>query len=153
MLNSVELNLIDFRNDLASVSADIESLQERSAALNRRLQNRKDVEKALGPVVEELSVSPEVVSKISMGQLDESWVQIICELDRRTVAYDKKITLGTRPSRASAELGPLLEKLTLKVRWPLATCHKRYEYLRKTYADTNIPERLLNVFEISLWPR
>ncbi|KAG6135671.1 hypothetical protein E4U12_001603 [Claviceps purpurea] len=114
VLNSVELNLIDFRNDLASVSADIESLQERSAALNRRLQNRKDVEKALGPVVEELSVSPEVVAKISTGQLDESWVKIICELDRRTVAYDKKIISGNQPSRASAELGPLLEKLTLK---------------------------------------
>ncbi|KAG6005859.1 hypothetical protein E4U21_007567 [Claviceps maximensis] len=114
VLNSVEINLANFRNDLASVSADIESLQERSAALNRRLQNRKDVEKALGPLVEELSLSPEFISKISIGQLDESWVKILCELDRRTATYDKKSSSETRLNKASAELGPLLEKLTLK---------------------------------------
>ncbi|KAG5983837.1 hypothetical protein E4U55_006987 [Claviceps digitariae] len=114
VLNSVEINLANFRNDLAAVSADIESLQERSAALNRRLQNRKDVEKALGPLVEELSLSPEFISKISTGQLDESWIKILGELDRRTAAYEKKTASGSQLKKASAELGPLLEKLTLK---------------------------------------
>ncbi|KAG5987060.1 hypothetical protein E4U54_005154 [Claviceps lovelessii] len=114
VLNSVEINLANFRNDLAAVSADIESLQDRSAALNRRLQNRKDVEKALGPLVEELSLSPEFISKISTGQLDDSWVKTLCDLDRRTAAYEKKTTSGSQLNKASAELGPLLEKLTLK---------------------------------------
>ncbi|KAG5931516.1 hypothetical protein E4U53_001727 [Claviceps sorghi] len=114
VLNSVEINLANFRNDLAAVSADIESLQQRSAALNRRLQNRKDVEKALGPLVDELSLSPEIISKISTGQLDESWVKILCELDRRTTSYEKKTASGSQLNRASAELGPLLNKLTLK---------------------------------------
>ncbi|QPH09884.1 hypothetical protein C2857_000936 [Epichloe festucae Fl1] len=114
VLNSVETNLASFRNDLAAVSADIESLQDRSSALNRRLQNRKDVEKALGPLVEELSVSPEVVTKISTGRIDDSWTKILSELDRRTAAYKKKSSPGSQPNKASAELGPLLEKLTLK---------------------------------------
>jgi hypothetical protein len=109
------MNLADFRNDLAAVSADIESLQERSTALNRRLENRKEVERALGPLVEELSLSPEVISKISTGHIDETWTRMLSELDRRTAAYKKKTSLGPQYNKASEELGPLLEKLTLKV--------------------------------------
>ncbi|KAG8414335.1 Vacuolar protein sorting-associated protein 52 [Metarhizium acridum] len=114
VLNSVEINLADFRNDLAAVSADIESLQERSTALNRRLENRKEVEKALGPLVEELSLSPEVISKISTGHIDDSWAKMLSELDRRTAAYKMKTSSALQHSKASEELGPLLEKLTLK---------------------------------------
>lgn len=116
ILNSVETNLTSFRNDLAAVSADIESLQARSSALTVRLENRKAVEKGLAPVVEELSVSPEVVSKISEGPIEESWVKLLSDLDRRTAAHKKNAS--QLESRAKADLGPLLEKLTLKVRSP-----------------------------------
>ncbi|RSM03922.1 hypothetical protein CEP52_007144 [Fusarium oligoseptatum] len=112
VLNSVEINLASFRNDLATVSADIESLQTRSTALNRRLENRKQVEKALGPLVEELSLSPEVISKISEGHIDETWAKMLAELDRKTISFKKKSE--TRPSKAAKDLEPILEKLTLK---------------------------------------
>jgi septal ring factor EnvC (AmiA/AmiB activator) len=113
ILNSVETNLTSFRNDLAAVSADIESLQARSTALTVRLENRKAVERGLGPVVEELSVSPDMVSKISEAHIDESWVKLLSELDKRTVAHKKNA--AQTESKAMADLGPLLEKLTLKV--------------------------------------
>ncbi|KAK1699674.1 Vps52/Sac2 family protein [Colletotrichum godetiae] len=113
VLGSVETNLTSFRNDLAAVSADIESLQSRSAAMNVRLDNRKAVEKAFGPVVEELSVSPHVVSKISEGQIDETWVRMLAEVDKRATAYKKSIS-NQGESKAWADLGPLLEKLTMK---------------------------------------
>ncbi|KAJ4156865.1 Vacuolar protein sorting-associated protein 52 [Fusarium falciforme] len=112
VLNSVEINLASFRNDLATVSADIESLQTRSTALNRRLENRKQVEKALGPLVEELSLSPEVISKISEGHIDETWAKMLAELDRKTASFKKKSE--TRPSKAAKDLEPILEKLILK---------------------------------------
>lgn len=114
VLNSVETYLTSFRNDLAVVSADIESLQTRSTALNRRLDNRKAVEKALGPLVEELSVSPEVISKISEGHIDESWAKMLNEIDRRAAAQEKRP--NSRQIKASEDLGPLLDKLTAKVR-------------------------------------
>lgn len=112
VLESVELNLANFRNDLAMVSADIESLQTRSAALNKRLENRKQVEKALGPLVEELSLPPEVISKISEGHIDESWAKMLAELDRRSNMFKKKSE--TEMSNAAKDLEPILEKLTLK---------------------------------------
>lgn len=115
VLNSVETNLASFRNDLAAVSTDIESLQSRSTALNRRLDNRKAVERALGPLVEELSLSPEIISKISSGPIDEAWIKTLSEVDRRARAHRKEASSNSLHIKASEELGPLLEKLTLKV--------------------------------------
>ncbi|KAK7745259.1 Vacuolar protein sorting-associated protein 52 [Diatrype stigma] len=113
VLNSVENNLTSFRNDLANVSADIETLQARSTALNVRLENRKAIEKGLGPVVEEISVSPTVVSKIADGHIDEPWVKALAEVDKRVTAY-KKSSSGTESTKGLQDLGPLLEKLVLK---------------------------------------
>ncbi len=104
VLNSVETNLTSFRNDLALVSADIETLQARSTALNVRLENRRVVERGLGPVVDELSVSPAVVSKIADGHIDEQWVQVLKEVDRRAAAYADN-SASQRRSKAVADLG------------------------------------------------
>ncbi len=79
-----------------------------------RLENRRLVEKGLGPVVEELSVSPVVVSKISEGHIDEQWVQALRELDKRAASY--RNNSNQKQGRALADLGPLLEKLTQKVK-------------------------------------
>ncbi|KAI2473107.1 Vps52-domain-containing protein [Annulohypoxylon bovei var. microspora] len=113
VLGSVEVNLESFRNDLATVSADIETLQARSTALNVRLGNRKAVEKGLGPVVEEISVSPTVVSKVADGHIDESWVKVVAEIDKRATAH-KKNASSAQGSKGLQDLGPLLEKLVLK---------------------------------------
>jgi len=115
MLSSVESNLTSFRNDLAAVSADIETLQARSTALNVRLENRRAVEKALAPIIEELSVPPHVVSKIAEGHIDEAWVKVLADLDKRVEAH-KKNSQQAQPIKALADVGPLLEKLVLKVR-------------------------------------
>lgn len=114
VLSSVETSLTSFRNDLAAVSADIESLQARSTSLNIRLENRKAVEKGLGPVVEELSLSPMVVSKIAEGHIDESWVKVLAELEKRSEAYKRNVKQQGQ-GKSLEDLGPLLEKLTLKV--------------------------------------
>ncbi|KAH8889785.1 Vps52-domain-containing protein [Thozetella sp. PMI_491] len=112
ILSSVETNLTSFRNDLATVSADIETLQARSTGLNVRLENRKAVEKGLGPVVEELSVSPVVVSKIAEGHIDESWIKVLAEVDKRAAAHKK--STNRAQGKAISDLGPLLEKLIIK---------------------------------------
>lgn len=95
------------------MSADIETLQARSTTLNVRLENRKAVEKCLGPLVEDLSIPPSVVSKIAEGHIDDSWPKALSELEKRSVAYKKNT--NQPESKAMADLGPLLEKLILKV--------------------------------------
>jgi hypothetical protein len=82
--------------------------------LNTRLENRKAVEKGLGPVVEELSVSPMVVSRIADGHIDEAWIKVLADLDKRATAHKKSSQKQTQ-SKAVEDIGPLLDKLILKV--------------------------------------
>lgn len=114
VLNSVEINLTSFQNDLATVSAEIETLQARSSALSIRLENRKAVESVLGPVVEEISLSPAVVKKIVEGPIDEAWVKALAEVEKRSKAMDVK-SREQRNIKGVSDLKPLLENLIHKV--------------------------------------
>jgi hypothetical protein len=117
VLNSVEINLTSFQNDLATVSAEIETLQARSTALSVRLENRKLVKSGLGPIVEEISVSPAVVKKIVEGMIDEAWVRALAEVEKRSKAMDVK-SKEQRNIKGVRDLKPLLENLVNKVRQP-----------------------------------
>jgi vacuolar protein sorting-associated protein 52 len=116
VLNSVESNLASFQNDLATVSAEIETLQSRSTALSLRLENRKLVESGLGPIVEEISVSPAIVGKIVDGVIDEAWVRALAEVGKRSRAMDIK-SKENRNIKGVRDLKPLLENLVNKVRY------------------------------------
>ncbi|KAG9231395.1 Sac2 family-domain-containing protein [Amylocarpus encephaloides] len=113
VLNTVELNLASFQNDLAAVSTEIETLQARSTALSVRLENRKIVENGLGPVVEEISVSPAVVKKIVEGAIDEAWVRALAEVEKRSKAMEVK-SKEQRNIKGISDLKPLLENLIKK---------------------------------------
>lgn len=114
VLNSVEINLTRFQNDLGAVSSEIETLQARSTALSIRLENRKVVEKGLGPIVEEITVSPAVVRKISEGIIDEAWVKALAEVEKRSKALDLK-SKEQRKIKGVNDLRPLLDHLVNKV--------------------------------------
>ena len=114
MLKSVEISLTSFQNDLGLVSAEIETLQSRSAALNTRLENRKIVEKLLGPAVEEVSISPAVVRVITEGPIDDSWLKALAELEKRSQAIEAKLK-APDTIRAVTDIKPLLDNLTSKV--------------------------------------
>jgi hypothetical protein len=96
------------------VSAEIETLQARSTALSLRLENRKIVEKGLGPVVEEITISPAVIKKISEGNIDEAWVAALAEVEKRSKSLDAKAK-ELRKFKGIADLKPLLEQLVNKV--------------------------------------
>jgi vacuolar protein sorting-associated protein 52 len=114
VLSSVETNLNSFQNDLAAVSAEIETLQARSTALSVRLENRKVVENGLGPIVEEISISPAVVRKIVEGTIDEAWVRALAEVEKRSKAMDAK-SKELRNIKGISDLKPVLENLINKV--------------------------------------
>lgn len=105
---------MSFQQDLGAVSAEIETLQSRSTAMNTRLENRKVVEKLLGPAVEEISVSPAVVLTITEGQIDSSWVKALDELDKRSKTIDGRLKDSQRTS-AISDVKPMLDDLRNKV--------------------------------------
>ncbi|KAF1836464.1 Vps52-domain-containing protein [Decorospora gaudefroyi] len=111
VLKSVEANLTNFQTDLEAVSAEIESLQNRSIALNTKLENRKVVEKLLGPAVEDISISPSVVRKIAEGPVDEAFVCALGEVEKRSKTINAKAK--DHPDlMAIKDVKPLLDDLT-----------------------------------------
>lgn len=106
--------MASFQTDLGAVSAEIETLQARSTALSTRLENRKVVEKGLGPIVEEITVSPAVVRKIAEGPIDEGWVRALAEVEKRSKALDQK-SKEHKKIKGTNDLRPLLEHLVNKV--------------------------------------
>ncbi|KAL9616726.1 MAG: hypothetical protein Q9204_008549, partial [Flavoplaca sp. TL-2023a] len=113
VLKSVQNSLTSFQQDLGAVSAEIETLQARSTAMNTRLENRKVVETLLGPAIEEVAISPEVVITLSEGPIDLAWVKALEELDKRSVMVNRT-SQTTNRSLAVADLKPLLNDLTNK---------------------------------------
>ncbi|RDI82723.1 Apoptosis-inducing factor 1 [Venturia inaequalis] len=110
VLKSVENYLTGFQTDLGAVSAEIETLQSRSTALNTKLENRRVVEKLLGPSVEDLSLSPAVVRTISEGPIDESWIKALSDLEKRTKLIESR-QQDQQKLKALDDLKPLLENL------------------------------------------
>jgi len=110
VLKSVEVSLSNFQKDLGNVSAEIETLQSRSTALNTRLENRKVVEKILGPAVEDISIAPTVVKKITEGAIDHDWVKALDILEKRSRAIESK-SKGSEKVLAIGDVKPLLEDL------------------------------------------
>lgn len=117
VLQSVEISLTNFQKDLGAVSAEIETLQSRSMALSTRLENRKTVERLLGPAVEEIAIAPAVVKRIADGPIDQAWVNAVEDLERRLSNLDSR-TKSLDSIVAISDLRPLLGDLTNLVRNP-----------------------------------
>ncbi|KAI4133617.1 MAG: hypothetical protein LQ338_000129 [Usnochroma carphineum] len=113
VLRSVQASLTSLQQDLGAVSAEIETLQSRSMAMNTRLETREKAEKLLGPAVEEVSLSPAVVTIISEGPIDSSWIKALDELDKRSKTIESK-SKATQKAAAMSDVKPLLDDLTNK---------------------------------------
>lgn len=111
---SVELYLNDFQTELGAVSAEIETLQTRSTQLNAMLENRRNVERLLGPSVEEISISPKAVRAIAEGPMDENWVRALNEIDARTTSIEAKVS-SSAGFKAIDDVRPLLVDVKNKV--------------------------------------
>lgn len=111
VLKSVESYLSAFQTDLGTVSGEIESLQNRSMSLNRQLDNRKAVEKLLGPVVDDVVLPPNDVRRLIEGDVNDTWVKALHDTDRRIKAIE-----GKDPSKVKSvqEVQPELEKIKHK---------------------------------------
>ena len=125
VLKSVEISLTSFQNDLGLVSAEIETLQSRSAAMNTRLDNRNVVEKLLGPAVEDISISPAIVQTISEGPVNEDWAKALAELEKRTASIQGKAKLPN-PPKAIQDVKPLIDNLIAMVNLCLITIPEEY---------------------------
>lgn len=111
VLKSVEGYLSSFKTDLSAVSAEIETLQSRSASLNSKLDNRQRVEKLLGPIVERMALSPHVVKKIADGPIDQVWIKSLEDLQKRAKTIQSDSNHNTK---VFDDINPMIEQLSDK---------------------------------------
>jgi hypothetical protein len=110
ILKNVEVYLTNFKAELGQVSAEIETLQARSVQLNARLDNRRHVEKLLGPAVEEITLSPHAVRAIAEGPIDETFAKALDEVEARSAILEAK-EKNSEQVKALQDLKPLLDDL------------------------------------------
>lgn len=82
--------------------------------MNVRVENRKVVEKLLGPAVEDVSIPPAVVTTIAEGPVDANWIKALQELDKRSKTFHANLKNSDR-AKAALDVKPLLDNLTNKV--------------------------------------
>lgn len=93
---------------------EIESLQSRSAQLNSQHENRRNLERLLGPAVEDVSISPKVVHLISEGPINQEWVKALNEVETRSANIEANMSTASNV-RAVEDIKPLLSDLKAKV--------------------------------------
>lgn len=120
----MESYLADFQTELGIVSAEIETLQTRSVQLNAKLENRRNVERLLGPAVEDISISPNAIRTITDGLIDEKWVKALNEIEARSISIEK--STGTS-IKAVDDVKPLLVDLKNKVGLMCRPCRLRID--------------------------
>lgn len=81
--------------------------------LNSQLENRKNVERLLGPAVEEISISPKAVKLIADGPIDDNWIKALNEIETRSKNVEAKAS-GSASIKALEDARPLLTELKNK---------------------------------------
>ncbi|KAK9461844.1 Sac2 family-domain-containing protein [Lipomyces oligophaga] len=124
VLSSVEDYLSMFEKDLGMLSAEIETLQNRSIFLNRRLENRREVESRLVILVDDIIVPPHVIKTILRGEINAKWIttiQILSSRLKRMALFRAEIHARQQQgddsvahARLINEISPLLDMLADK---------------------------------------
>ncbi|KAK9453850.1 Sac2 family-domain-containing protein [Dipodascopsis uninucleata] len=120
VLKSVEEYLSRFQDDLGLLSNEIETLQNLSIFLNRRLENRKQVESRLSALIEDLFVPPQMIRIILSGNIDSDFIMTIQTLTTRLKRMELfKVEIGSMPQSVHSikligEIDPILQMLSSK---------------------------------------
>jgi len=104
----VETFLSAFQADLGSVSSQIEFLQARSMSLSTKATNRKELEAHLGPIVDDIVLSPALIHRISEGEINDAWVKALIEFDSKFTPLHE---LEKRGIKAVGDVKPQFELL------------------------------------------
>lgn len=108
ILERMEDMLSHFKSDLGTISAEIQSLQDKSTAMKTKLKNRLGAQQLLSIVVGSIDIPAEMVKSLTEGEIDEEfsdWLAVLT--DRLKYLADP----ANRTSVAANELFPVVEKL------------------------------------------
>eukprot|EP00127_Corallochytrium_limacisporum_P003920 Clim_evm5s155 gene=Clim_evmTU5s155 len=83
ILEKIEDILAGFQNELGSISAEIQTLQDRSTEISLKLKNRKAIEGTIDGMVEQLVIPPNVIEDICNSDIGPDFIESLQEIDRK----------------------------------------------------------------------
>ncbi|KAF9109077.1 Vacuolar protein sorting-associated protein 52 [Mortierella sp. AM989] len=141
ILETMENLLSIFQTDLGNISTEIQTLQTKSVSMSIQLKNRMAVENHLNDLLEGILITPQLIRKIYDGEVDETWLATLAELNSKM--YHAKARQG-RHIRALKEVGPELERLRIK------TVEKIREFLLAKIKSFRIPNTNVQIMQHSV---
>ncbi|KAG0316787.1 Vacuolar protein sorting-associated protein 52 [Dissophora globulifera] len=141
ILETMENLLSIFQTDLGNISSEIQTLQSKSVSMSIQLKNRMAVENNLNNLLEGILVTPQLIRKIYDGEVDETWLGALTELNSKM--HHAKTRQG-RHIRALKEVGPELERLRIK------TVEKIREFLLAKIKSFRIPNTNVQIMQHSV---
>ncbi|KAF9187799.1 Histone acetyltransferase kat2b [Haplosporangium sp. Z 767] len=141
ILETMENLLSIFQTDLGNISTEIQTLQTKSVSMSVQLKNRMAVENNLNELLEGILLTPQLIRKIYHGEVDETWLAALAELNCKM--YNAKARQG-RHIRALKEVGPELERLRIK------TVEKVREFLLAKIKSFRIPNTNVQIMQHSV---
>ncbi|KAF9355376.1 Vacuolar protein sorting-associated protein 52 [Mortierella sp. NVP85] len=141
ILETMENLLSIFQTDLGNISTEIQTLQTKSVTMSIQLKNRMAVENYLNELLEGILVTPQLIRKIYDGEIDETWLGALAELNSKM--HHAKARQG-RHIRALKEVGPELERLRIK------TVEKIREFLLSKIKSFRTPNTNVQIMQHSV---
>ncbi|CAG8489569.1 2639_t:CDS:10 [Ambispora gerdemannii] len=141
-IQKMENMLSVFQMDLGNISSEIQSLQEKSLTMNIKLKNRTAVEEQLSSVLDGIVIPPPMIKKITEGDVDETWLAYLTELNRKMIYVTKN---QDKEFVAFKDVGPELEKLRLKA------AEKIRDFLLKKIKSLRIPNTNVQILQQSVF--
>jgi len=111
ILEDMGHTLTGFQNDLFTLSSNIETIQTKSHLLDTRLKNRTKLQLALHESLEGLVISPDLIKKITDGEINEFFIDHLQQIDTK-MSY--VVAQSGKKIYALKEIGPELERLRIK---------------------------------------
>ena len=72
-----------FQTDLGGISEEIKHLQDESLSMSVRLKNRRAAEEKLRKFLDNTSITPELASVVTAGNVNEAYLEAIIELSTK----------------------------------------------------------------------
>ena len=142
ILNTLESNLLIFKDKLNTINNDMKTLQSKSNEISTKLKNRKEFEEELFKLLDSIILAPEFLNDIISKDIDDDFVNKINKLEDKL----KIFISGELPeSTAIDEIIPEIRKTLAKV------CSKIYSHILNNFLmlnkqGTNIQIIQKNVF-------
>ncbi|EGC29367.1 hypothetical protein DICPUDRAFT_159058 [Dictyostelium purpureum] len=112
VLETLEVMLNNYYNDLKSIGSEMNSLQERSMSMNHKLNNRKQLDEKLSKFIDAITIDPEFFNDLtnSRTEINEQYIQNLMKLDTKITLFDDYKLISPT---ICANNEPQLSKLTV----------------------------------------